>query len=154
MTVQVNDKFIENRKVHPVLTSALDVLLDKHSVDATEFADALFNSCYRGYRASWKVMDGELLLWDLKVPSLQWYWVAAPKEFKNEILALSGSSRFPVLANWFTGDFIVGFGERYSSMHAFGIYEIERIFTIRNGLVHKDRRRRRIAPAWVEILRE
>ncbi|WP_148663616.1 hypothetical protein [Bosea vaviloviae] len=152
MTIQANDRFNEGQKVYPVITPALDPLLDAHLIDARDFCDTWMTSCWRGYIASWRIVDGELLLWKLRVPSgLQ--WIDAPKELKAEVLALSGSSKFPVFANWFTGDFIIGLGERYPSGFAFGLYEIERIFTIKNGLVHRERRKRRIARSWIDMAR-
>ncbi|PST24747.1 hypothetical protein C7U60_08430 [Mesorhizobium plurifarium] len=59
------------------------------------------------------------------------------------ILKAAGATKFPIPADWFSGELIVGVGEGSRGvLHGYGIFESYKIFVIEKGSVQFERQQK------------
>lgn len=118
--------------------------LDEHLAELPIRLVAPHTALWRGYLASWEVVDGRLLLAGLRV------WVAhdVRHAVERQVLSLDGRS-LPHHADYLSGSLPIASGKQVQHVHR-GFesrYELEDVLEVRAGMVTAPRRRRRM---WLQ----
>jgi len=107
MTQQTPDTLIYQNEKWALLREPLDAYLAINGIELSWASSDVM----RGYRATWEIVDDELLLEDVQ----ECYCVSDPQRYdettKLNIQDIFPNDNPPILVNWFSGKLVVGRGK-------------------------------------------
>lgn len=130
-TAQIPDKIIYEGKEYALFTNPLEVYFSMHP-DKRPESDLMSTALWRGYIASFELIDGQLFVTDIEIEV--WNEEAKEAAMKSVI-----DDVFPDLAdrtiNWFSGMLTIPYGNMVSYIHMGyeSLYENYILIQIKNG---------------------
>lgn len=140
MTAQAPERIIVDDQARRLYSDPLYGLLEARGMaDFAKGGPVLSSGCWRCYRGTWEIIGGCLYLIHFSV-----MWGSEkrlPADLRAKLLEAVSAKDFPVPAVWFDGRLKIPIGRRLVCSH-YGWshwFERQRIVTIRNGMVTRDR---------------
>ncbi len=139
MTAQSPERIILDGRPRALYAEPLYRLLASRRMDFRSFGDCHSTSCYRNYVGTWQITAGSLYLVHLNLMAADEQ--PLPLEAQQRLFRAVPCSGFPIKAHWYNGALRVATGRRlvYSHHGWSHWFERERVFTVIDGVVKRDR---------------
>ncbi len=139
MTAQTPERIVIDGRPHALRSEPLYRLLASRRIDFQSEERGYSTACWRGYTGTWEICDGTLYLLHLNLNIGD--EIPMPEKDRDKLFRAVPARHFPVAAHWFNGVLRISCGRRlvYSHHGWSSIFERERVITLRQGKVKRDR---------------
>lgn len=157
MTEQPYERIIIDGRPHWLSAEPLYEIIDAHGINMQKYVATLTTGCWRAYVGTWGIRDATLFLvhfcrveWE-KYPdaedpdnnpmTIEMEERPIPPELRRLLFRATESTRFPIKADWFSGQLRIPYGRRivYRRHYWSPWLERERVISVVNGAVVRDR---------------
>lgn len=138
MTAQIGDRILIHNKEYTLACEPLSSYLYDNKVE--KLFNAVNTACYRGYCATWKVINDKIYLIDIESPSQ----IRSKKGNDSDEPISAMQKLFPgqseVFAHWVSGTVKIQVGEllEYVHMGYESVYEISMYLKFENGILKEE----------------
>lgn len=132
MTLQAPELLRHRGRTYPLLTQPLETCDDADMVARIKAQPVRSTALFRGYRGTWAITRGRLLLVDLQGDAPGFLRVTSHRHWDDGHPA---PPPLPIAADWFTGELVSGVGETHR-VHQYGLdWARYRVFHVERGVI-------------------